>query len=73
MCGRSDQHADAVAACVSLAAEAAVLAARCRMLQEDLAAVDARIRAVSDALHRLHRAGADPRSPDGDDRLPPLA
>jgi len=69
MCGQSEKHREALAACVSLAAEAAVLAARCRMLQEDLATVDARIRAVSDLLLRLHHDEAEPGTGD-DDGLP---
>ncbi|MCX4706395.1 hypothetical protein [Streptomyces sp. NBC_01373] len=51
----SDQHSDPAAASVSLAAEAALLEARVRMLQEALETVDARIEAVSETLRQLHR------------------
>ncbi|MBY8876089.1 hypothetical protein [Actinacidiphila acidipaludis] len=69
MCGHHDKHTDALAACVALAAEAAVLSARCRMLQEDLASVDARIRAVSESLRRLRHDGAESGPEADDDRL----
>ncbi|WP_416980945.1 hypothetical protein [Streptomyces sp. T028] len=56
----SDQHSDPAVAGVFLAAEAALIEARLRLLQEAIATVDARIRAISDALGRLHPA--DPAS-----------
>jgi hypothetical protein len=68
MASHFDEHADPVAASASLLAEATVLAARVRMLHEDLAAVDARIGAVSDALRRLQRDAARPGPTDSDDR-----
>ncbi|MEV0227267.1 hypothetical protein [Streptomyces sp. NPDC050704] len=52
----SDQHPDPATASVSLAAEAALLEARLRMLQEALDTVDARIEAVSETLRQLRRA-----------------
>lgn len=52
---RDPEEPDPVAAGVTLAAEAAVLEARLRVLREALGAVDARIEAVSDALRRLRR------------------
>ncbi|MGW3729776.1 hypothetical protein [Streptomyces sp. F001] len=45
-----DQHSGPAAASVSLAAEAALLEARLRLLQEAIDTVDARIEAMSDAL-----------------------
>ncbi|MFJ8107677.1 hypothetical protein [Streptomyces sp. NPDC096132] len=55
-----DQHFDPAAAGVSLAAEAALLEARLRLLQEAIDTVDARIRATSEALRRLRPADALP-------------
>ncbi|MER6623477.1 MULTISPECIES: hypothetical protein [unclassified Streptomyces] len=52
---RDPEEPDPVAAAATLAAEAAVLEARLRVLRETLGAVDARIEAVSDALRRLRR------------------
>ncbi|WP_328884961.1 hypothetical protein [Streptomyces sp. NBC_00316] len=53
-----DTHSDAAAASVSLATEAALLEARLRALHEALDTVDARIKAVSDALRRLRRSAS---------------
>ncbi|WP_264349546.1 hypothetical protein [Streptomyces milbemycinicus] len=52
------QHSDPAAACVSLAAEAALLEARLQMLQEAIDTVDTRIKSVSDALRHTRPAGA---------------
>ncbi|GAA3830079.1 hypothetical protein [Streptomyces chiangmaiensis] len=49
-----DKHSDPAAASASLAAEAALLEARLRMLQEAIDTVDARIEAIHDALRHLH-------------------
>lgn len=49
-----DHHCDPAAASVSLAAQAALLEARLRMLHEALGTVDARVEAVSEELRRLH-------------------
>ncbi|WP_437090582.1 hypothetical protein [Streptomyces sp. enrichment culture] len=62
-----DRHVDPAAACVSLAAEAALLEARLRMLHEALDVVDARITAVSDALRQLRRSAAVRATDPGDD------
>ncbi|MGP4084871.1 hypothetical protein [Streptomyces sp. KR55] len=62
MMPRDDQHPDPAAASVSLAAEAALLEARLRMLHEALDAVDARIAAVSDTLRR-YAAQQPPSTP----------
>lgn len=51
-----EEHDDPAAASVSLAAEAALLETRLLILQEALDTVDARIKAVSDALCRLRRS-----------------
>lgn len=53
-----DKHSDAAAASVSLAAEAALLEARLRALHGAIDTVDARIKAVSDALCRLRRSAS---------------
>jgi hypothetical protein len=53
-----DKHFDPAAASVSLAAEAALLEARIRLLQEAIDTVDARIKAASDALRLLHRTSS---------------
>jgi hypothetical protein len=53
----TDQQADARAAAASLAAEAALLEGRLRMLREAIAAVDVRIESVSESLRQL-RTGA---------------
>ncbi|WP_328891000.1 hypothetical protein [Streptomyces sp. NBC_00316] len=55
---RDLHHDSGPAAGVSLAAEAALLEARLRMLREELDTVDARIEAVSDALRQLRRSAA---------------
>ncbi|MET7861413.1 hypothetical protein ABZS81_30280 [Streptomyces sp. NPDC005318] len=57
-----DHHSDPAAASVSLAAEAALLEARLRMLQEALGTVDARIEAVSEELRRLHGSTSSARA-----------
>lgn len=54
-----DQHSDPTAASVSLAAEATLLECHLRLLQEEIDTVDARIKAVSDALRRLRHASSD--------------
>lgn len=61
---RDPHHDSGRAASVSLAAEAALLEARLRMLREELDTVDARIQAVSEALRQLRRpaASAEPDS-----------
>jgi hypothetical protein len=67
-----DRHPEPAVTGVSLAAEAALLEARLRMLREEIGHVDARIRAVSDALHRL--GGVPPVSaetPDGEECCEP--
>ncbi|SEN89216.1 hypothetical protein [Actinacidiphila rubida] len=66
MCSPFDKRVNALAAYASLAAEAGVLAARWRTLQADLASVDARITAVSEALRRLHHDGAESGHSEGD-------
>lgn len=53
-----DQHSDPTAASVSLAAEATLLECRLRLLQEEIDTVDARIKAVSDALRLLRRTSS---------------
>lgn len=53
-----DKHSDPAAASVSLAAEAALLEARVRLLQEAIDTVDARIEAVSDTLRLLRRTSS---------------
>ncbi len=53
-----DKHSDPAAASVSLAAEAALLEARLRLLQEAIDTVDARIKTVSDTLHLLRRTSS---------------
>lgn len=53
-----DQQTDPAAASVSLAAEAAVLEARLRMLREALDGVDTRIEEVSEALRRVRRSAS---------------
>ncbi|WP_406440325.1 hypothetical protein OHB14_15925 [Streptomyces sp. NBC_01613] len=58
----SDEHSDPFAAGVSLAAEAALLEARLRLLQEEIGTVDARIEAVSDALHNMSHRTSSHRS-----------
>jgi hypothetical protein len=54
----ADKHSDPAADSVPLAAEAALLEARLVLLQEAIAAVDARIEAVSDTLRLLRRASS---------------
>ncbi|MEV1068945.1 hypothetical protein [Streptomyces sp. NPDC050263] len=60
-----DQHSDPAADSVALAAEAALLEARLRLLREAIDVVDARIRAASDAL-RLRRddSSVNPQAED---------
>jgi multidrug resistance efflux pump len=53
----TDQQADARAAAASLAAEAALLEGRLRLLREAIAAVDARIESVSESLRRSRLPG----------------
>lgn len=48
----TEDRPDLAAAVVSLAADAALLEARIRLLQEGLSSVDQRISAVSEELHR---------------------
>jgi hypothetical protein len=48
-----DGHSDPAATGVSLAAEAALLEGRLRMLREAIDTVDARIATISDALRQL--------------------
>ncbi|MEU1593602.1 hypothetical protein ABZ468_12295 [Streptomyces sp. NPDC005708] len=60
MAPEPDKHPDPAAASASLAAEAALLEARLRMIQEAIDTVDARIEAVGDALGRLHTISATP-------------
>jgi hypothetical protein len=55
-----DKYSDHAADGVSLAAEAALLEARLRLLQEAIDTVDARINAVSDTLRLLHRTSSVP-------------
>ncbi|MGW0084334.1 hypothetical protein [Streptomyces sp. NPDC003393] len=54
----TDRHADPSATTASLAAEAALLEGRVRLLREAINAVDARIEAVSETLRQLQRSGA---------------
>ncbi|OKK05048.1 hypothetical protein [Streptomyces sp. CB02400] len=49
-------HTDPAGVGVSLAAEAALLEARLRMLSEALHEVDTRIRVVSDSLYKLRNS-----------------
>lgn len=56
-----DQHSDPAAAGVFLAAEAAVLEARLRLLQEAIDTVDARIEEVSDTLRLLRDRAEEAR------------
>ncbi|MFE0453675.1 hypothetical protein ACFW2D_20725 [Streptomyces sp. NPDC058914] len=68
-----DKRPDPAAASVSLAAEAAVLESRLRLLQEAIDTVDARIEAVSDALRLLrHASAASSRAPGGEEACRPL-
>ncbi|MFF4353565.1 hypothetical protein [Streptomyces sp. NPDC001530] len=67
-----DKHSDPAASSVSLAAEAALLEARVRLLQEEIDTVDARIKAVSDALRLLRRtSSASPQAADNADQCGP--
>ncbi|MET8809800.1 hypothetical protein [Streptomyces sp. NPDC004546] len=52
-----DEYSDLAAAGVSLAAEAALLEAHLRMLQEAIDSVDERITVVTETLHRLRPHG----------------
>lgn len=56
----TDRQADPAAATASLAAEAALLEGRLRLLREAIDTVDARIDAVSEALRHLHHSVARP-------------
>ncbi|MGW2934475.1 hypothetical protein ACWGQ5_22725 [Streptomyces sp. NPDC055722] len=60
-----DKHPDPAAASASLAAEAALLEARMRMIQEAIDTVDARIEAIGDALRRLHTMSHTPAGAEG--------
>ncbi|MGW0209399.1 hypothetical protein ACWDZ8_27585 [Streptomyces sp. NPDC003233] len=64
-----EEHSDPAVTSVSLAAEAALLEARVRMLQEQIDETDVRIKALSDTL-RLLRSGAPASAepPDGAQR-----
>ncbi|MQY34013.1 hypothetical protein SRB17_19790 [Streptomyces sp. RB17] len=64
-----DEHSDPAVTSVSLAAEAALLEARLRMLREELGHVDVRIKAISDTLRLLGGvAPASAETPDGEER-----
>ncbi|MEV6655162.1 hypothetical protein [Streptomyces sp. NPDC051219] len=52
---------------MSLAAEAALLEARLRMLREALDTVNSRIKAVSDTLHQLRRSASPADAADRED------
>jgi hypothetical protein len=69
MSSHIEEPPDHAAACASLVAEVTVLTARLRMLQKDLASVDARIGAVSGALRRLRHDEA-PQGPGNGDEHP---
>ncbi|GHA54551.1 MULTISPECIES: hypothetical protein [Streptomyces] len=56
----TDRQADPAAATASLAAEAALLEGRLRLLREAIDTVDARIDVVSEALRQLQHAVALP-------------
>ncbi|MGW5430374.1 hypothetical protein ACWET9_24650 [Streptomyces sp. NPDC004059] len=61
-----DKYSDLAAAGVSLAAEAALLEAHLRMLQEAIDSVDERITVVTETLHRLRPAWPPcAEAPDG--------
>ncbi|MGW1886621.1 hypothetical protein [Streptomyces sp. NPDC001970] len=62
-----DKHPDPATASVSLAAEAALLEARMRMLHEALDTVNACIKAVSDTLYQLHRSASAANAADHED------
>ncbi|MBX7554593.1 hypothetical protein ABZX95_50425 [Streptomyces sp. NPDC004232] len=64
-----EEHSYPAVTAVSLAAEAALLEARVRMLQEEIDETDARVKALSGTL-RLLRGGAptSAESPDGERR-----
>ncbi|MFI0511045.1 hypothetical protein ACH3Y9_13175 [Streptomyces sp. WSLK1-5] len=61
----ADRRNDPADVTALLAAEAAVLEARLGMLQEAIAEVDARIRAVSEQIGRLPAAGTPDRRATG--------
>jgi hypothetical protein len=63
----TDQQADPSATTASLAAQAALLEGRLRLLREAINTVDARIAAVSETLRRIQRSGDGP----ADDREHP--
>ncbi|MGW2458014.1 hypothetical protein ACWC4J_18775 [Streptomyces sp. NPDC001356] len=56
----TDRQADPAAATASLAAEAALLEGRLRLLREAIDTVDARIDTVSEALRQLQHSVAQP-------------
>ncbi|KMS68734.1 MULTISPECIES: hypothetical protein [Streptomyces] len=56
----TDRQTDPAAATASLAAEAALLEGRLRLLREAINTVDARIDAVSETLRRLQHSVAAP-------------
>ncbi|MEU2282537.1 hypothetical protein ABZ614_11495 [Streptomyces sp. NPDC013178] len=60
MLPNTEERPDLLATIVSLAAQATLLQARIQTLREELAAVNARTRAISRSLHHMDAATARP-------------